>query len=56
MIRIVPAIDIIGGRCVRLSQGDYGRSTSYAATPSEMARRFLGAGHCRIHAVDVDGA
>ncbi|MBR5176151.1 MAG: 1-(5-phosphoribosyl)-5-[Bacteroidales bacterium] len=56
MIKVVPAIDIIGGRCVRLSQGDYNRSTFYSAEPSEMAVRFLGAGLSRIHAVDLEGA
>lgn len=56
MIKVVPAIDIIGGRCVRLSQGDYNRSTVYSAEPSEMAGRFLGAGLSRIHAVDLEGA
>lgn len=56
MIRIVPAIDIIGGRCVRLSQGDYNRSTFYSARPREMAERFLASGLSRVHAVDLDGA
>lgn len=56
MIRIVPAIDIIEGRCVRLSQGDYNRSTFYSAKPREMAERFLASGLTRVHAVDLDGA
>lgn len=56
MIKIVPAIDIIGGRCVRLSQGDYNRSTFYSAKPSEMALRFMEAGLERVHAVDLEGA
>ena len=56
MIKIVPAIDIIGGRCVRLSQGDYNRSTFYSAKPLEMALRFMEAGLERVHAVDLEGA
>lgn len=54
--RIIPAIDIIGGRCVRLSQGDYERCTVYDADPADMVRRFVDAGMERIHAVDLDGA
>lgn len=56
MIEIIPAIDIIGGKCVRLSQGDYGRQTVYDASPAEMVRRYAGAGISRIHVVDLDGA
>ena len=56
MIEIIPAIDIIGGRCVRLSQGDYERQTTYDATPVEMARRYAEAGVKRLHLVDLDGA
>lgn len=54
--RIIPAIDIIGGRCVRLSQGDYERCTVYDSDPADMVRRFVDAGMERIHAVDLDGA
>ena len=53
---IIPAIDIIGGRCVRLSQGDYDRVSTYDADPADMARRFADHGMTRIHVVDLDGA
>lgn len=56
MIEILPAIDIIGGRCVRLSQGDFSRETSYGIDPPEMASRFLENGFGSIHVVDLDGA
>lgn len=56
MIQIIPAIDIIGGRCVRLSQGDYDRMSVYSSSPVEMARSFVDAGFNRIHMVDLDGA
>lgn len=55
MITIIPAIDIIGGKCVRLTQGDYGRSTEYGS-PLDMARAFEDAGCRRLHLVDLDGA
>lgn len=56
MIQIIPAIDIINGECVRLSQGDYGRKTVYTASPLEMARTYAAHGIKRIHLVDLDGA
>lgn len=56
MIEIIPAIDIIDGSCVRLSQGDYSRKAVYKASPTEMARRFADAGIRRLHLVDLDGA
>ncbi len=56
MIEIIPAIDIIDGGCVRLTQGDYKRQSSYGVTPVEMARRYADAGVRRIHLVDLDGA
>lgn len=56
MIEVLPAIDIISGRCVRLSQGDYERCTVYDAAPDDMVRRFVDAGLPRIHVVDLDGA
>lgn len=56
MIEIIPAIDIIGGRCVRLSQGDYDRRTTYEAEPAEMVQRFADCGVTRVHIVDLDGA
>ncbi len=55
MIEVIPAIDIIDGRCVRLSQGDYGRSKTYG-DPLDMAKAFADAGASRVHLVDLDGA
>lgn len=56
MIEIIPAIDIIDGKCVRLSQGDYDRCTVYKDTPADAAKRYVDAGFARIHVVDLDGA
>lgn len=56
MIELIPAIDLIGGECVRLSQGDYGKKTTYGVTPADMARRYADAGISRLHLVDLDGA
>ena len=56
MIEIIPAIDIIDGKCVRLSRGDYDTSKIYSDSPADMARRFADAGVRRIHLVDLDGA
>lgn len=53
---IIPAIDLIGGQCVRLTQGDYGRKKVYSADPVETARSFEAAGARRLHLVDLDGA
>lgn len=55
-IQIIPAIDIIAGKCVRLSQGDYNAKTVYDASPVDMVKRFVDHGFTRIHAVDLDGA
>ena len=55
-IEIIPAIDIIDGKCVRLSQGDYDQKTVYDESPLEMAKRFEAAGIKRLHLVDLDGA
>lgn len=55
-IEIIPAIDIIDGNCVRLSQGDYAQKSVYADTPVDMARKYADAGVRRIHLVDLDGA
>ena len=52
----IPAIDLIGGRCVRLYQGDYQRSTTYENDPVEQAQLFLEAGFRRLHVVDLEGA
>lgn len=53
---IIPAIDIIDGKCVRLAQGDYDRKTVYNENPLEVARMFEDAGIVRLHLVDLDGA
>lgn len=55
-IELIPAIDIIDGKCVRLSQGDYGRRKEYNERPLEVAKRLEGAGIQRLHVVDLDGA
>ena len=55
-VELIPAIDIIEGRCVRLSQGDYARSKVYDASPVDMAKRYADCGVKRIHVVDLDGA
>ena len=56
MVEIIPAIDIIEGRCVRLSQGDYDQRKVYDASPIDMAKRYADCGVKRIHVVDLDGA
>lgn len=56
MIEIIPAIDIIDGKCVRLSQGDYDRKTVYNEDPLEVAKMFEDHGIRRLHLVDLDGA
>lgn len=55
-IEIIPAIDLIEGKCVRLSQGNFDSRTIYRTSPREMAERFMDVGLKRIHAVDLDGA
>lgn len=56
MIEIIPAIDIIGGRCVRLFQGDFSRQTIYDLEPVKIVRSFAAAGIRRVHIVDLEGA
>lgn len=56
MTDIIPAIDLIEGRCVRLVKGDYNLKTVYGSSPVDMARRFEDSGVKRIHIVDLDGA
>ena len=56
MIEIIPAIDLIDGRCVRLTQGDYSQTKVYDAEPLEMAKRYADCGIRRLHVVDLDGA
>ncbi|MET0394565.1 MAG: 1-(5-phosphoribosyl)-5-[(5-phosphoribosylamino)methylideneamino]imidazole-4-carboxamide isomerase [Chitinophagaceae bacterium] len=55
-MEIIPAIDIIGGKCVRLTQGDYAQTTVYNERPLEVAKQFEDAGLQRLHLVDLDGA
>jgi phosphoribosylformimino-5-aminoimidazole carboxamide ribotide isomerase len=55
-MQIWPAIDLRGGKCVRLRQGDYQRETIYGDDPAEMARRWVGQGATCLHLVDLDGA
>ena len=55
-IEIIPAIDIIEGKCVRLAQGDYNQKTVYNENPLEVAKMFESAGIKRLHLVDLDGA
>jgi len=56
MIEIIPAIDLIDGKCVRLSQGDYSRKKIYNENPLEIAKMFEDSGIKRLHLVDLDGA
>lgn len=56
MIELIPAIDIIDGKCVRLSQGDYEQKSVYSDKPEEMAKIFEASGVNRLHVVDLDGA
>jgi phosphoribosylformimino-5-aminoimidazole carboxamide ribotide isomerase len=55
-MELIPAIDILGGKCVRLYQGDYGQETVYSEDPSSVAARWVEAGASRLHVVDLDGA
>ncbi len=56
MIQIIPAIDLIDGHCVRLTQGDYSQKKIYNENPLEVAKSFEDAGITRLHLVDLDGA
>ncbi|WP_179222949.1 1-(5-phosphoribosyl)-5-[(5-phosphoribosylamino)methylideneamino]imidazole-4-carboxamide isomerase [Pontibacter ummariensis] len=55
-MEIIPAIDIIGGQCVRLTEGDFAQQTTYDSNPLEVAKRFEANGIKRLHLVDLDGA
>lgn len=55
-MKIIPAIDIIDGKCVRLTQGDYAQKKIYNEHPLEVAKQFEDAGLQRLHLVDLDGA
>ncbi len=56
MMQLIPAIDIIGGKCVRLSKGDFAQMKVYNEKPLEVAFQFQDAGLQRLHLVDLDGA
>ena len=56
MINVIPAIDLIDGRCVRLTKGDYNQKKQYDASPLDMALRYQDIGISRLHLVDLDGA
>jgi len=53
---IIPAIDVIEGKCVRLTHGDFSKKTIYNEKPLEVAKQFEDAGLMRLHLVDLDGA
>lgn len=55
-MEIIPAIDLIDGKCVRLTQGDYDQKKEYSSNPLEVAQRFADHGIRRLHLVDLDGA
>ena len=53
-MEVIPAIDIRGGRCVRLLQGDYSKETIFAEDPTEMARKWENEGAKYLHIIDLD--
>ena len=55
-MEIWPAIDLLGGKCVRLQQGDYSRNTVFSDSPADVAARWFAAGSRFLHCVDLDGA
>ncbi|MDB5351593.1 MAG: phosphoribosylformimino-5-aminoimidazole carboxamide ribotide isomerase [Planctomycetota bacterium] len=55
-MQVIPAIDLRGGQCVRLVQGDYDRETVFGNDPAEMAAKWVAEGATRLHLVDLDGA
>src|SRR5262249_57581703 len=56
IVLLLPAIDLRGGRCVRLRQGDYDQETVFGDDPPAVARRWAAAGATYLHLVDLDGA
>src|SRR6056297_2880470 len=56
MIEIIPAIDLMDGQCVRLSQGKYNQKTVYSSQPALVSKAFENQGYKRLHLVDLDGA
>ena len=55
-MEVIPAIDLRGGKCVRLYQGDYAQETVYSDDPLETAQRWVDMGATRLHIIDLDGA
>ena len=55
-MQVIPAIDLVKGRCVRLMQGDFAEQTVYSDDPESVARRWALSGAERLHVVDLDGA
>ncbi|MGQ9871178.1 1-(5-phosphoribosyl)-5-[(5-phosphoribosylamino)methylideneamino]imidazole-4-carboxamide isomerase [Leptodesmis sp.] len=55
-MEVIPAIDVLGGKCVRLYQGDYGQVQTFDENPVDVARRWEAEGATRLHVVDLDGA
>lgn len=55
-MKLIPAIDLKGGKCVRLYQGDFEKTTEYSSDPLEIARQFASLAAERLHIVDLDGA
>ena len=55
-MEVIPAIDIINGKCVRLYQGDYNQEITYSEDPTTVARKFELAGVPRLHIIDLEGA
>ncbi|MDA1188918.1 MAG: 1-(5-phosphoribosyl)-5-[(5-phosphoribosylamino)methylideneamino]imidazole-4-carboxamide isomerase, partial [Chloroflexi bacterium] len=55
-MEVIPAIDLLGGKCVRLYQGDYARETVYSEAPESVAVQWVKQGATRLHVVDLDGA
>jgi phosphoribosylformimino-5-aminoimidazole carboxamide ribotide isomerase len=55
-LEVIPAMDLMGGQCVRLQQGDFERRRNYSANPLQVAKQFEAAGFHRLHLVDLDGA
>ena len=55
-MKIIPAIDIQNGNCVRLKQGDFSQETIFHNSPLDMAKKWVDEGAERIHLVDLDGA
>ncbi|MCC0176659.1 1-(5-phosphoribosyl)-5-[(5-phosphoribosylamino)methylideneamino]imidazole-4-carboxamide isomerase [Waterburya agarophytonicola K14] len=55
-MEVIPAIDLLGGKCVRLYQGDYNQASTFSKNPVEVARQWASEGATRLHVVDLDGA